>query len=768
MSAKTNEIYHDIIQRYTDQPAVLPDDVRALVESENGGGARGVIQLYAMVDLDASMRLTEAWLCLGQEFVALAKRSAEGSLGCRSLSRGDIKHVREIPGLSCTQVIMEANSESPPLMHIYFSHRQKQAISGIVFMLRHALEGGALEPKGDADDNYAEAVATPVRKAQASVSTSSSSVFIRLLSYLKPYSKQLVIGTLAAIAMTVCQLLPPFLTGKIIDDVINPFSDSSITWDEAQNMGWAILGGIALVVVLRELFLWIRLKYMAVIGELVARDLRRDIYAHLHRLSMGYFSSKRTGSLISRVSSDTDRIWDFVAFGVVEASVSALMLLGLSTMLIVLDWKLGLLMVAPLPAIFLLIFFNGKIMHSRFLRIWRKWSDMTAVLSDTIPGMRVVLAFDQSKRERVRFNKENDAVFVEAERLNKVWTVFWPVLIFLIQSMGILVWAFALPRLIGKSPTSEPTLTIGVFVSFLVYLGLFFYPIEIFAQLSRMVNRALSSAHRIFEVLDTEPEIVNAPKTAQLTPMLGNVSFDQVTFGYDPVRLILKGVSFEIHQGEFIGLVGPSGSGKSTIFNLLSRFYDVTSGSVKIDGIDVRELDLGNMRKQIGIVMQDPFLFHGTILENIRYGLSEASPGDVVAAAKSANAHDFICKLPNAYDTIVGERGHTLSGGERQRVSIARAILHDPRVLLLDEATSAVDTETEQKIQDAIDHLTENRTVIAIAHRLSTLRRADRLLVMEDGRLAEQGTHEELVALENGIYKNLYTLQREMHKSYVL
>ncbi|MEM7673226.1 MAG: ABC transporter ATP-binding protein, partial [Verrucomicrobiota bacterium] len=525
---------------------------------------------------------------------------------------------------------------------------------------------------------------------------------------------------------------------------------------------------IALVVVLREFFLWVRLKFMAVIGDLVARDLRRDVYGHLHKLSLGYFSSKRTGSLISRVSSDTDRIWDFVAFGVVEASVSALLLTGLSAMLIILDWRLGLLMVAPLPVIFLLIYFNGKVMHSRFLRIWRKWSDMTAVLSDTIPGMRVVQAFDQSSRERSRFDTENEAVFVEAERLNKVWTVFWPVLIFLIQLMGVLVWFFALPRLLGSSPGVSPSLTVGVFVSFLVYLGLFFYPIEIFAQLSRMVNRALSSAHRIFEVLDTEPEIVDAPEPVSLSPMLGNITFSQVTFGYDPVRLILRGVSFEIHQGEFIGLVGPSGAGKSTIFNLMSRFYDTTSGSVKIDGIDVRELELGGMRKQIGMVMQDPFLFHGTILENIRYGLSDASPSDVIAAAKSANAHDFICKLPNAYDTIVGERGHTLSGGERQRVSIARAVLHNPRVLLLDEATSAVDTATEQKIQDALDRLTKNRTVIAIAHRLSTLQRADRLLVMKEGRLVEEGTHEVLLAMEDGVYKNLYSLQREMHKNYAL
>lgn len=767
-SAHTVDSYRDILERYTDQPAQLPQAIRACVEAQNGGGANAVVQLYALADIDASMQLSESWLCLGRDYIASAYKNADGSIASKSIPRSDIQHIREIPGLSCTTLIIEADPDSAPLLQLRYSHRQKQAMSGIIFMLRQAVAGGTLQPQGDADATYAEAVATPVRKAQASVATSGSSVFWRLLAYLKPYKKRLSIGLFAAVLMTATQLAPPYLTGKIIDDVLAPFDDGALGWDDANRLGWVLVGTIAAVVVMREFFLWLRLKYMAVIGEYVARDLRRDLYEHLHKLSLGYFSSKRTGSLISRVSSDTDRIWDFVAFGIVEASVSVLLLMGLSIMLMILDWKLGLVVIAPLPIVFAFIIFNGKLMHSRFLRIWRKWSDMTAVLSDTIPGMRVVQAFDQSVRERGRFNKENDAVFDEAKRLNRVWTAFWPILIFMIQAMSVTVWVFAIPRLLGDSPGHLPTLSLGVFVTFLFYLGLFFYPIETFAQLSRMVNRALSSAHRIFEVLDTEPEIVDAPEPKQLKPMQGNISFEQVTFGYDPVRLILKGVSFEIHQGEFIGLVGPSGAGKSTIFNILCRFYDVSSGSAKIDGHDVRELELGHMRKQIGMVMQDPFLFHGTILENIRYGMAEASPADVIAAAKSANAHDFICKLPNAYDTIIGERGHTLSGGERQRVSIARAVLHNPRILLLDEATSAVDTETERKIQDAIDRLTENRTVIAIAHRLSTLRRANRLLVMKEGRLVEEGTHDALLKKDEGVYKKLYELQQEIHKDYAL
>jgi ATP-binding cassette subfamily B protein len=291
---------------------------------------------------------------------------------------------------------------------------------------------------------------------------------------------------------------------------------------------------------------------------------------------------------------------------------------------------------------------------------------------------------------------------------------------------------------------------------------MFVAPIEVIGQMARIMNRATTSAHRVFEVLDTEPEVTDDPDPVRLTPVTGRVTFDNVTFGYDGVRQIVRGMSFAVEPGEMIGLVGPSGGGKTTVINLIARFYDVTGGRVLVDGVDLRRLDSGHYRRQVGIVLQDPYLFHGTVVENIRYGHPEASLDQVVAAAKAANAHDFVCKLAHGYDTVVGERGHTLSGGERQRVSIARAILHDPRILILDEATSSVDTETEYQIQEALERLIRGRTVFAIAHRLSTLRRADRLFVIEDGKIVESGTHEELLGLASGVYRRLYTLQREI------
>jgi ATP-binding cassette subfamily B protein len=293
-------------------------------------------------------------------------------------------------------------------------------------------------------------------------------------------------------------------------------------------------------------------------------------------------------------------------------------------------------------------------------------------------------------------------------------------------------------------------------------MTMFIAPIDIIGQMARIMNRATSSAHRIFEVLDTQPQVVDQKHAIRLEPVEGRVTFEDVTFGYDGVRQVVRGISFDVEPGEVIGLVGPSGGGKTTVTNLIARFYDVTGGRVLIDGVDLRDLDTGHYREQLGMVLQDPYLFHGSVIDNIRYGMPDADPERVIEAAIAANAHDFLCKLPDGYDTMVGERGHTLSGGERQRISIARAVLHDPRILILDEATSSVDTETEYKIQEALDRLVADRTVFAIAHRLSTLRRADRIFVIDEGRLTEHGTHLELMAKPEGTYRRLCELQQEL------
>ena len=434
-------------------------------------------------------------------------------------------------------------------------------------------------------------------------------------------------------------------------------------------------------------------------------------------------------------------------------------------MMLILDWRLGLIMVIPIPLFLFAFFRHGRSMGRIFQKAWRKWSSLTAVLSDTIPGMHVVKAFNQEERETGRFNDRNGSCLVTFNSIHRIWTSFWPLLIFSFHALVITVWVLALPRLTG---VEGAPLSTGTFVSFLLYVGLYMWPLEVIGQMTRMLNRAVTSAHRVFEVLDTEPFITEVKEPVKLEPLQGHLKFDRVSASYDGIRRVLKDISFEIKPGEMIGLVGPSGSGKSTLIKLVARFYEVSDGTITVDGVNVQDLDLGCYRKQIGMVLQDPFLFHGTVLDNIRYGMPEATLSQVVEAARAANAHDFICKMPAGYETIVGERGQTLSGGERQRISIARAILHNPRILILDEATSSVDTETERKIQNALQRLIANRTVLAIAHRLSTLETADRLLVLKDGELVESGTHEELLAQDDGVYAKLHNMQQELHAGFAV
>ncbi len=748
----------EIITRYLGQPAHLPTDLRARIEREWGGQP---VQLYALADLGPTLKLTESWLALGPEHVALVRRreASPGEWDVCSIERARIQAARESPGLSANTLVLLGSPGDPPLAVVRYTQRQRGAFENIRFVLDEAIAGRLTKvSSNDADHLYADAVARPVREAQALVSGRESRVILRLLGYLLPYRRQLALGLSAAAVITFLSLIPPYIAGYLIDKVVRPAQDGRLPREKAAGLAWIAVTAMAALYLVRQAAAHVRLRYMAVLGEWVARDLRAELYEHIQRLSLSFFSRKKTGSLITRVTADTDRLWEFIAFGVVDVSLSMVMLLGLGTVLLTLDWRLGLVMTVPVPLFCWMIYRNGVSLEGMFIRGWRKWSRVTDLLSDTIPGIRVVKAFNQETREIDRFVGRNDDVTLEFNRIHQSWTTFWPLLMLAVHGTTVLVWALALPRLLGNA---HP-LSAGVFVSFLLYTTMFVAPIEVIGQMARTVNRATSSAHRVFEVLDSEPEVRDAPEPTRLTPVKGRVSFNNVTFAYDGVRQILRGISFDVEPGELIGLVGPSGGGKSTVVNLIARFYDVTGGSIHIDGVDVRELEIGHYREQLGMVLQDPYLFHGTVMDNIRYAMPSAPFGEVIAAAKAANAHDFICKLGQGYDTVVGERGHTLSGGERQRISIARAILHDPRILILDEATSSVDTETERAIQEALDRLIAGRTVFAIAHRLSTLRRASRLFVIRHGRLEEAGTHSELLANEDGVYRRLYELQLQL------
>ncbi|HEX9620323.1 MAG TPA: ABC transporter ATP-binding protein [Polyangiaceae bacterium] len=761
MSTEAKQKDREVVRRYAAQPDRLPLAVRQALE-QRGPQA---VEAYALIDLDRDLRLAEGWLALTP--VDLVYFPPGGP--ARTLERARVENVEVESGLSCNTLRVQVPGDEPFALH--FTQRQRLAVENVAERLKQraadAGQASTVKPSAqndNADADYASYVAQPIRDAQALIASRSGSVLLRLLTYLRPYGRQVAVGLSAAAVITVLALVPPLLTGFLIDRVIRPAQASGVRLEHVPLVAWLVVAALAAVYALRRAAAFLRLRSMALIGENVARDLRSELYDHLQRLSMAFFSRKKTGSLITRVSSDTDRLWEFLALGVVDVSLAVVMLVGLSVVLISLDPALGLMMTVPLPIVCWGIYLHSHRMEQLFLRAFRKWSRVTDVLGDTIPGMKVVRAFDQHTRESARFDACNRAATEEFNRIHHVWTSFWPALTFCVEVAIVAVWGLALPRLFEHGSGLTAPLSLGTFVSFLLYTTMFMAPIEILGQVARVMNRATTSAHRVFQVLDTAPDVADAPDAARIA-VHGRVTFERVSFSYDSVRPALSNMSFDVSPGEMIGLVGPSGGGKTTIVNLLARFYDVNSGRVLIDGVDVRKLSSGHLRRQIGMVLQDPFLFHGSVLENVRYGAPDARHADVVRAAKVANAHDFICRLPHGYDTVVGERGHTLSGGERQRLSIARAVLADPRILILDEATSAVDTETERKIQEAMDRLVKGRTVFAIAHRLSTLHRASRLFVIEKGRLLEAGTHEELVADSASTYRRLYELQIQLHTS---
>jgi ATP-binding cassette subfamily B protein len=753
-----------IISRFTDQPAAMPAELRDKIEARWNGEP---VQLYALADLDASLRLSHTWVALGPKHLAIARDGKDAiQSGIDLIDRSCVKAIKEVPSLSCTTLGLMGEPDQPALAVLRYTHRQRRAMENIKFVLEQQIAGNEVIPEKP-DEIYSASVAKPIHEAQVLVAHKLS-VLARLIDYLKPYWRRVVFGTIAAVLMTILSLVPPHLTGKLIDHVVSPFDAGTLSREAAMGEAWRMIAILAGVFLLLEGLRWVRLRSMAMLGEYVARDLRHDLYHHIQKLSLSFFSSRQTGSIIARVSSDTDRLWDFIAFGIVEVSLSAITLVGLGAVLLTKDWRLGLVVTLPVPLLLWSFFQHGRGMKRIFLRAWRKWSRLTDVLADTIPGMRVVKAFNREKYETQRFDDRNISATDEFLKIHAVWTRFWPLMLLGFSAMTLVVWAVALPRVLSNAGGPFSKLSVGTFVEFMMYMGMFFGPLQTIGMMARMVNRAVSSAHRVFEILDTQPEITEITEPIRLEPVKGRVTFENVGFAYDTVRYVIRGISFQVEPGEMIGLVGPSGAGKTTIINLIVRFYDVSSGRILIDGVDLRDVDLGHYRRQVGMVSQDPHLFHGSIVDNIRYGNLDAPLEQVIEAARMANAHDFICRLPHGYDTMVGERGHTLSGGERQRVSIARAVLKNPHILILDEATSSVDTETERKIQEALERLVVGRTVFAIAHRLSTLRHATRLFVIEDGKITEQGTHEELLANKEGTYTKLHNMQQELHQIYAV
>ncbi|MEY8876190.1 MAG: ABC transporter ATP-binding protein [Leptothrix sp. (in: b-proteobacteria)] len=576
----------------------------------------------------------------------------------------------------------------------------------------------------------------------------STWVLLRLLRFAHPYRWQLIAGFLLTLASTAATLVPPYLTIPLMDHVLIPFQNGQRIDPGYVMLLLSGLGGAAL---LAWSLGWARTWLLALVSERIAADLRTTAFEHLLQLSLDYFGAKRTGDLMARIGSETDRISVFLSLHALDFATDVLMLVMTSTILFSVNPWLALVTLMPLPFIAWMIHIVRDRLRTGFEKIDRVWGDVTNVLSDTIPGIRVVKAFAQEGREAARFREANQANLAVNDKLNKTWSLFSPT-VSLLTDIGLLVvWGF------GIWQVSRGEITVGVLTAFIAYIGRFYGRLDSMSRIVSVTQKAAAGAKRIFDILDhvsNVPEPLNPVPTGALQ---GGVTIESAAFRYGN-RAVIRGLSLDIKPGEMIGLVGHSGSGKSTLVNLICRFYDVSDGSIKVDGTDIRRYAVADYRRHIGLVLQEPFLFFGTIAENIAYGKPGATRTEIVAAARAAHAHEFILRLPQGYDSLVGERGQGLSGGERQRISIARALLIDPRILILDEATSSVDTETEKEIQKALDNLVQGRTTIAIAHRLSTLRRADRLVVMDRGQVVEVGPHDELMARQ-GAYWRLYQAQ---------
>lgn len=564
--------------------------------------------------------------------------------------------------------------------------------------------------------------------------------FARLLGFLRPYKISLVVSTLLAIASQGAQIALVWVTAHVVDDAIIP-RDAGKLWVFV----WVMIGLGAL----RAAFMAARRLISGKQALAVEMDMRQGLYAHLVRLSFGFYDRHQTGQLMSRATVDLQGVRFFLGYGLIFFFQNILTVLSVTVVLFFFQWKLALIVLAITPVLVVLAYRYSHVAHPTLRDVQQKLADVATVAEENIVGVHVVKSFAQEPQEQAKFNDRSEAVFRQTVRANRQRALYVP----FISWVPMLAQAAVL--LVGARMVANGQLTVGGFIAFNLYLGMLIMPLRSLGMWIGQAQRATASGERIFQVMDEPEEIADRPDAVELPEGGGDLRFEGVGFEYMDGRPVLQDIDLELAPGKTIALIGHTGSGKTTLTSLVPRFYDVTSGRVTLDGVDVRDVKLNSLRHAIGVISQDPFLFSATVRENITFGAPDLDDAEVENIARLAQAHEFVERLPDGYDTVIGERGITLSGGQRQRLAIARALAVDPRVLILDDATASVDASTEARIRVGLREAMRNRTTLIIAHRLSTIALADEIVVLDDGRIAARGTHEELLVTSQ-VYRDIY------------
>jgi ATP-binding cassette subfamily B protein len=724
----------------------IPDNIIKFLEEEDFPLDK--IDLAISSDINEKEQFGEQWLIVGKaRLYILATNNDQPPQVVFFSHLNEIDEIKSNPIISGQIMEIRVNGKTFDVLHYSNAVADKfaLAIRLIEDLIRNPDSNLTIERMREEEKKLEES------KKSELLLHEKHKVARRLLQMTKPYMTACVVMFILLLLGVGVDLVPPYFTRFLVDDVLGP-SAKYQGW-----LLWLVLGLLGLQVI-RIIITIINNRISVVVGSKFVFNLRSELFEKLQRLPIDFFDRKQVGGLMTRISNDTEVLQGFISNISHGFLLNIVMIIGIGLVLFSMNWRLGLFVLIPGPLIMLVTQRYWKYIIRFYNRYWFSRWRINSFLNTRLLGIKVIRAFNQENREVEEFKTRNVHLREDALAINRSWMTFFPIVSFVFGIGGLMVWYVGGKLVLSNDPNYH--ISLGTLIAFLSYLGMFYGPLSSLTQLSNWATQVLTAAHRIFEIFDEPEETLQEENVIRIPSVKGKIEFRDVTFGYIHYLPVLHKVSFIIEPGEMVGIIGPSGSGKTTIINLICRFYTVIDGLVLIDDVDIRSIDKNDLRKHIGLVLQEPYLFRGTIAENIAYAKPDAKREEIIQAAKAANAHDFIIRMPDRYETRIGERGAGLSSGESQRISIARAILCDPRILILDEATSSIDVETERLIQSALHNLVKSRTTFIIAHRLSTLQNVDKVIVLKNGALQQFGRPQDLIK-EDGYYQRFVKTQSE-------